>query len=209
MGESRALGDLRVGLSAVDDVLGYAKSGRGKPKKEEQSLFVASVALSYAMWENYVEEVAIEATEILARNVREADVPEKVREWIMKSGATAWDIAVHPGWRSLWLSGVARRAQGDSAAENDLGMNTANERNVRNLFERVGVDPFAVASKARLTNLERLVRERGQIVHTGKAPDDFRKSNAKDWRSFVEDLAKTVDEAIANGIDPLVGGKPW
>jgi hypothetical protein len=207
---SQAFRDLQTGLVSVDDVLSYAKTGVGKPKREERSLFVASVALSYAMWENYVEDVAIEATELLQRNINPSAVPSEVRNWIMKSSPTptAWDIAVYPGWRSLWLAMVTQQAKGDTA-ETDLGMNTANARNVRRLFERVGVDPFAGSTEARLKNLDRLVKERGQIVHTGKAPKGFYKENATAWRAFVEDIAKEVDEATAQGVDALVSGKPW
>jgi hypothetical protein len=205
---SQALADLRKGLNAVDDVLSYVKTSAGKPSKPEQSLFVASVALSYAMWENYVEEVAIEAATVLGRNIEDADVPQSVREWIMKSNPTAWDIAVYPGWRALWLKVVTERAKGGSGAD-DLGMNTANKKNVQSLFERVGVDPLAGASEDHLTKLEQLVKERGQIVHTGKAPKGFYKENATGWRAFVEELATMVDQAIADEAHTLIGKMPW
>ncbi len=205
---SQALADLRKGLNAVDDVLSYVKTSAGKPSKPEQSLFVASVALSYAMWENYVEEVAIEVATVLGRDIKDADVPPSVREWIMKSNPTAWDIAVYPGWRALWLKVVTERAKGGSGAD-DLGMNTANKKNVQSLFERVGVNPFAGATEENLDKLEQLVKERGQIVHTGKAPKGFYKENATGWRAFVEALAKAVDQAIADEAHALIGKMPW
>jgi hypothetical protein len=48
-------------------------------------------------------------------------------------------------------------------------MNTANVKNVRSLFERVGLDPFTGVPDADLEKLEQLVKERGEIVHTGRA----------------------------------------
>jgi hypothetical protein len=207
--DSKALKDLRKGLGAVDDVLSYVKTTVGKPSKQEKSLFVASVALSYAMWENYVEEVAIEVTTFLGREIKEKDVPTTVRDWIMKSNPSPWDIAVHPGWRALWLADVERLAKGDSGGEAEFGMNTANEKNVKKLFERVGVDPFVGSSEDDLEKLGSLVKERGQIVHTGKAPNEFRKQNATDWRSFVEELGTKVDRAIADETQTLVGKHPW
>ena len=57
-------------------------------------------------------------------------------------------------------------------------MNTANEKSVKKLFERIGVQPFAIASEEDLEKLDKLVKERGEIVHTGKAPKDFYKENA-------------------------------
>jgi hypothetical protein len=209
MGDSKALDNLRQGLGAVDDVLSFVKTSKGKPSKPEQSLFVASVGLSYAMWENYVEELAIEVTEFLASETKESDVPETVKTWIMKSSPSSWDIAVHPGWRALWREQVRTRATGGSGVDGDLGMNTASEKNVRSLFERVGVDPFAGVSKDHVKKLDKLVKERGQIVHTGKAPDDFRKKNATEWRSFVEDLGTSVDHAVADGAESVAAKSPW
>jgi hypothetical protein len=210
MADSKALRDLRTGLKAVDDVLGFVKTTAGKPSKQEKSLFVASVALSYAMWENYVEDVAVEATEALSTDVQKEDVPATVRDSIMKlqPTPTVWDIAVHPGWRSLWLAAVEQRAKG-GANTDDLGMNTANQKNVRSLFERVGVDPFTQASDEDLENVEKLVKQRGQIVHTGKAPSDFYKEDAVGWRTFVEDLATKVDKAVGAQAKSLTGKTAW
>ena len=211
MAASKAIADLRAGLGAVDDVLSFAKSGRGKPSKQEQSLFVASVALSYAVWENYIEEAAIEATDFLARACAESAVPETVRDWIMSAQPkpTAWDLAVHPGWRELWIRMVRARAKGEVGRERDFGILSANSKAVIGLFERVGVEPFTGVSAAEQKRLDKLVEERGQIVHTGKAPPDFRKKNATDWRAFVEQLSQKVDTAVADGARALTGKNPW
>ena len=211
MAGSNAIADLRSGLGAVDDVLSFAKSGVGKPTKKEQSLFVASVALSYAVWENYVEEVAIEVTEFLASEVAESSVPETVRDWIMNAQPkpTAWDLTVHPGWRELWIRLVRARAKGEEGKERDFGILSANAKAVAGLFDRVGVEPFARVSVADQKKLDNLVEERGQIVHTGKAPDKFRKKNATDWRAFVEQLSEEVDASIATGAKKHTGKSPW
>jgi len=208
---SNALADLQAGLGAVDDVLSFAKEGVGKPKKREQSLFVASVALSYAVWENFVEEVAIEVTTILAGAIPEGSVPPSVREWIMKVKPIpdAWDLVVHPGWRELWVRMVRARAKGDSEDDGDFGILTANLRNVERLFERVGVRRFEGVPKAEQDKLEQLVAQHGLIVHTGKAPDDFRKKTATDWRAFVESLGQKVDSSIATQAKALIGSSPW
>jgi len=209
MASSKALTDLQKGLGAVDDVLSFVKQTAGKPSKPEKSLFVASVGLSYAMWENYVEEAAIEVTVFLSGNLEPSLVPDAVRESITKAHSSPWEIAVHPGWRALWLADVERLAKGDSRAEGEFGMNTANEKNVKKLFERIGVQPFAIASEEDLEKLDKLVRERGEIVHTGKAPKDFYKENATGWRAFVDELAVKVDGACAAGARSLVGKNPW
>ena len=88
-------------------------------------------------------------------------------------------------------------------------MNTANEKNVRALFDRVGVDAFSKVTKSELKKLEKLVGERGQIVHTGKAPEGFYKSNAIEWRDFVKAMGEKVDSAAAAGAKELTGKSPW
>jgi hypothetical protein len=127
----------------------------------------------------------------------------------MKSNPTAWELVVHPGWRELWVRNVRVRAKGEVDKAGNFGMLTANARNVAGLFERVGVDPFAQVPQADQKKLEKLVEQRGQIVHTGKAPDDFRKKNATDWRAFVEKLTEKVDASIASGAKALIGASPW
>lgn len=212
MADSQALTDLHAGLKAVDNVLSFAKSGVGKPLAKERSLFVASVALSYAVWENYVEEVAIEVTRFVSQSCSESLVPPTVREWIMKGEPKpdAWDLAVYPGWRELWLRSVRTRAKGSDDNERDFGMLSADQKNVRALFDRVGVDPFGNVNTDDLDRLAKLVSERGEIVHTGKAPMDFYKQNAVDWRTFVEKLAGQVDKSVRAGASKLSGGgAPW
>lgn len=88
-------------------------------------------------------------------------------------------------------------------------MLTASAENVAKLFTRVGVDPFDGVDPEDLKKLDRLVEQRGQIVHTGKAPAGFYKGNAVEWCSFVEALAGQVDLAAARGAKTLVGRLPW
>ncbi|MGH2865111.1 MAG: hypothetical protein ACRDJX_07665 [Solirubrobacteraceae bacterium] len=132
----------------------------------------------------------------------------EVRDALTKAHPSSWDIAVHPGWRALWRADVEKLAKGESNA-GEFGINTANGRNVKRLFERVGVDPFATACADDLAKLEKLVQERGEIVHTGKAPPSFYKENATGWREFVAELAQGVDAACADGARDLAGKAPW
>jgi hypothetical protein len=113
-------------------------------------------------------------------------------------------------------SGAARRrdestsrAKGDEAKERDFGILSADAKNVENLFDRVGVDPFVGVPEEDRVRLNELVEQRGRIVHTGKAPPKFKKSNAVDWRSFVEELALKVDVAVASGAKEVTGRIPW
>jgi len=63
----------------------------------------------------------------------------------LKYKPDASQIAIHPRWRALRVNLVEQRAKGVDASE--FGMNTADETKMRSLFERVGVDPFVLASE--------------------------------------------------------------
>lgn len=168
---------LKEGLKAVDNVLSFAKTGVGKPSTKERSLFVASVALSYAVWENFVEDLLIKAVEFISANIVPSDVPETAKTFISRD-ATPWDLAVDPGWRSLWVARIRERAKGREDGDRSFGLLTADVAGVRRLYENAGLDPFNGLDKPKRDELDGLVRVRGEIVHTGKAPASFVKADA-------------------------------
>lgn len=202
------LKNLEPGLKAVDNVLSFAKSGAGKPSAKERSLFVGSIALSYAVWENFAEDLAVEAVTFVAEKIDPADVPEAARKFT-EQGTTPWELAVHPGWRQLWVARVTERAKGREDRDEDFGLLTANVKKVRGLFAHIGLDPFATTPKDRLDALDDLVSLRGTIVHTGKPPNDFVKANATGSRDLVKELAEEADKEVASQIASLTGSKPW
>jgi hypothetical protein len=193
------------GLKIVDNVLSYAKTGVGKPGQKEQSLFIASTAMAYAVWENYVEQVAIELVTVLSDGVDPEQVPEKPRQEIAK--ADAWTLAVHPGWRARWAEIVATRAVGSSS---DYGLNTANTAQVRKLFDLVGIDAFGGLDTSMTDRLDQLVKDRGTIVHTAQPPSKtFRKADAVGWWDFVSELYEAFDQSLRCQGEVLLGEAPW
>jgi hypothetical protein len=91
--------------------LSLAKDGRGKPSVEERALFAAAVVFTYGVWENFVEQLAIELVEQVALSVQPEQVPEQIRRSLEKK--TAWELSVSPGWRRLWVESVKVQAIGD------------------------------------------------------------------------------------------------
>ncbi|MGH9015247.1 MAG: hypothetical protein ACRDZ1_15125 [Acidimicrobiia bacterium] len=196
------------GLKIVDNVLSFAKTGAGKPGKKEESLFLSSTAMAYAVWENYVEQVAIELVEFIASNIAPDSVPDRPKQELSKNDA--WHLAVHPGWRILWVDLVKTRALGSEAGTADYGLNTASTAQVTKLFELVGVVAFADLPDGMTTHLDQLVRDRGTIVHTAQAPSpDFRKADATGWREFVRELYEAFDRSLREQSALLVGRAPW
>lgn len=205
---SKALDDFHVSLQHTDNLMTGTKTGRGKPSNKEASMFVASVALSYAAWEAYVEDVAIECTESLANTTADDRVPDSAREAIEKGKPSAWQLTVHPGWRALWVQGVKAMAKGDADAGR-FGMNTARVKQIATLFLPVGLDFVGAIDEPDRSALEELVSARGAVVHSASAPESFNKAAAKGYRDLVARMASAADEHLRQQIEKLTGTTPW
>jgi hypothetical protein len=205
---SNALVAFKASLVHADNLIEGTKTGRGRPSGKEASMFVASVALAYAAWEAYVEDVAVEVSSFLADHADAAMVPSSVRLEIEKQSPTAWELTVHPGWKELWKARVQAQAKGDPDA-GKFGMNTARIKQVIILFKSVGLDFVSVIDPRDRSALEELVTARGAVVHSANTPVDFNKGVAKGYRDLVERVTKAVDESLRLQAEDLVGKSPW
>jgi hypothetical protein len=200
-------------LAVVDNLLSYVKDSQGKPSKKERALFAAAVVFIYGIWENFVEQLAIELVQHVSEKIAPEKVPDQVRQVLEKK--SAWQLSVSPGWRSLWIAQVTVQAVGDDGER--FGMNTAKAGQVKNLLMQAGVtDPFKTitakiipdhlpeASKNVEAAIEHLVDLRGEIVHTGKVPTALRKNHVHAWRQFVEDAADKIDDSCRAQCKQLV-----
>jgi hypothetical protein len=202
-------------LDVPDGLMSFTSGGRGQPTREQRHLYMAAVAFTYAVWENYVEELAIELSEVLARDLRPDRVPPEVQK-LITSDATPWQLSVDPGWRGLWTQRVHTLAKGDDSTK--WGLNTASANNVRSLLGAVGlaealpefVEPPKSESgkvldtptgtgltKAGKLNvhavLTKLIGVRGEAVHTASTSDKLLKQEVEWWVSFVEGLYHDTD----------------
>jgi len=100
------------GLAVVDNLLSFTKDGQGAPSEKERALFAAAVVFTYGVWENFVEQLAIELAGNLSPEVPPANVPEQIRKSLEKK--TPWELAVFPGWRVLWNEQIKVQAIGDN-----------------------------------------------------------------------------------------------
>src|SRR5581483_8746301 len=197
----RSIGDA---VGVVDNLLSFAKGGKGKPSEKERALFAAAVVFTYGIWENFVEQLAIELATHLGKEIAPERVPDQIRKLLEKR--SAWELTVSPGWRTLWTDQVRLQAVGDD--EDRFGMNTAKAGQVKNLLALAGVDdPYQTIKPTTIPGhlpanertvvdaINALVELRGEIVHTGKVPDTLRKSHVRAWRRFIE---KTIDSIDAS-----------
>ena len=201
-------------LTVVDNLLSYVKDGQGKPSVKERALFAAAVVFTYGIWENFVEQLAIELVEKISVEIGAEKVPEQIRRSLEKR--TAWELTVTPGWRALWIDQVRLQAIGDD--QEKFGMNTAKAGQVKQLLSQAGVgDPYKniplnvipeylPPSKQNVVDaVNSLVELRGEIVHTGKVPNTLRKGQVLAWRRFVESAADKIDESCRVQCRALIG----
>ena len=191
-------------LAVVDNLLSFAKDGQGKPSVKERALFAAAIVFTYGIWENFVEQLAIELAGNVASEIAPEKVPEQIRRLLEKRNA--WELTVTPGWRAIWIEHVRLQAVGDD--DEKFGMNTAKAGQVKHLLSLAGVsDPYSTidlggvpdhlpaAKRTAADAINSLVELRGQIVHTGQVPGTLRKGHVRNWRAFVQHVATKIDES--------------
>ncbi len=201
---TNALGHVDAGLKVIDSLMGFVKAGQGKPSAKERALFAASVVFTYGIWENYVEQLALELSEKVAPSIKPEAVPIKIKKHL--ESKTPWELSVSPGWRRLWTEVVRAKALGDEKER--FGMNTARAGQVAFLMELAGVEdsfrgiadsiaPAHLEEKQRTVkeSVDALVALRGEIVHTGKVPTSLSKSHVNAWKDFVKELTKAMDKS--------------
>ncbi len=201
---SRASLDAGQGLEVVDGIMSFISDGRGKPSKNQRALYVAAIAFAYALWENYVEDLAIELVQTVAPVIDPQRLPSTLVERISE-GLTPWQLAVTPGWRQEWVTRATHAAKGDGHKRHGLSM--ARSEAVVDLYGWLGINPFSgmAASTARI---DELVTLRNSVVHTGKIPDDLRKQNVIEWRNFVCELYRNFDKGCRGQVASLLAKPP-
>lgn len=186
------------------------KTGRGKPSKQETTMFVAAVALSYAAWEAYVEDLAVELVAHMAAHTPDAKVPDTVRKAIVKHDNSVWGLAISPGWREIWKTVVKLEAKGSDDDGPPFGMNTAKPSAVIKLFGLVGIgDPWQGLHTADKDAIHALVTDRGTVVHTAGTPENFNKNRAKRHLEHVERIVEAMDSSVAIKAQNVSGSRPW
>ncbi len=176
------------GLEIIDGLMEFASNSRGQPSLKERSLYTSAIVFAYAVWENYVEEAAIELVTALAEDLEPDQMTRPHVRNLIEKDATAWELSVHPGWTDLWVRRVTGHARGNEGG--GWGLNTANYANSRALFADVGINPIPKDAKDELQNLIEL---RGEIVHTASTSTKVLKKEVGKWKVFVHDLYEAVD----------------
>lgn len=206
-----------AGMKVPEGIMSFASDGRGKPTTEQRCLYLGAIAFTYAVWESYIEDVAVELVTYAAREISEKDVPTDVQELIAK-GASPWQLAVHPGWRGLWVDRIRQMTHGEGKP-GSWGLNTASFQQCEEIFAAIGLKPLPQKIKAPDFGakgnpwvpykisvnrdgmidvphaLQLLISIRGEAVHTAKTTDDLYKQQVRWWDAFVRTLYIETDKA--------------
>lgn len=216
---SKARQDAEQGMTVVSNLMSYTATGAGKPRKEETSLYLSTMVFLYAVWEDFVEQLAIEVNGHLADAINPSLISTEVRNNFV-ADATPWELSVDPGWRSLWKSRVKQMAIGNSATEGKggFGLNNATLKNVNHLFQMAGLTTVkdtikgpTVSQSVRLPAVlghenenaiptkemnEELFLIRCQAVHSAKTISTLYKPEVRWWIEAVRKLIQDTDKQM-------------
>lgn len=217
-----------AGMGVVDGLMEFASDDRGNRHAKQVPLYLAAVTFSYAVWENFVEDLADELVDSLARCLDPGDIPVAARE-VIEDGATNWQLSVSPGWRGLWVKRIRALTKGSERA-GSWGLNSASKPNSDRLFRLLGLDPIPARIPApeptggtttkRIPDnvaiskdgtvdvkhvLSELVTIRGEAVHTAATSDPLFKNQVHWWSNFVRALYAETDRHALAQCAELVG----
>jgi hypothetical protein len=202
---------LEVALADVDNLLKKHPAAMnvapGRPTSDEGPLIRASVLLTYAAWEVYVEDALIWAVERLVERLAPPELPDETRKFVADSQDDPWILAGE-GWRKATLRAVNTRVRGGD--QGSFGLNTAGPGQVINLYKSVlGAQPLNECSwpgrnvQGVKRHLAKLVEIRGNIAHSGQSPGSLHLKDARDWCKFVARLAKCHDQRLAQWVEQV------
>lgn len=220
------------GMKVVTGVMDFVSNEKGNKHAQQLPLYLAAITFSYAVWENYVEDLANELTVALASTLEPSQIPQAARDAV-ETGASMWDLAVHPGWNGLWVRKVRSLTKG-SEEERTWGLNTASKPKVDELLSIVGINPVperlkapaAVGSGSSKKRPERisikssdgtldvkhalseLISVRGEAVHTATTSSPLYKNQVLWWRNFVTALYEATDVNARQQCAQLVKAQP-
>lgn len=211
------------GMKVPAGMMSFVSPRRGKPSTNETTLFLGAASFAYAVWENYVEEVAVELTERLSAAIEPERIPAASRVEI-EGSASAWELSVHPGWRGLWVRRVVQMTKGGEGGRGGWGLNSATYENAERVFTVAGLTDVlpqrlevksgtkapenvkvAVDGSVDVKNaLRQLIDVRGEAVHTARAPEHLRKGHVTWWLKFVNSLYEETDSRARDAVDELL-----
>ncbi len=200
----------------VGNLLDYhptvASPGAGRPPGDTAPLLRSTVVLIHTAWENYVEQVVLEAVLQLLQAVGDdhGRLPAGLRRAVadQAKAGNPWDVA-GDGWKHMVEHHVRRKID---------RLNTPNSENVETLCRDFLGLPSVLdgcgwqnkTAQAVRGDLDSLVHDvRGEIVHKGRTATPLGLRGVQSWRDFVGRLVERFDAHVAAEFESAHGARPW
>ncbi|MET8260316.1 HEPN domain-containing protein [Micromonospora sp. NPDC005205] len=183
----------------------------GRPKGDNGPLLRSALVLLVTAWENYVEQVLSEAMNHVIPEIT-ADptlLSPLLRVAVAnKAEKSAWAV-IGDGW----LDVVRKRLSYEigtfsNAAARQVNDLIKNVLGIENILDAVNWQQYdATKVQVELTSLVNDIR--GEIVHRGTTPGILHLDGVRSWRSFMNNLVRCFDEALADAVAMRYGSRPW
>ncbi|MEV4281482.1 HEPN domain-containing protein [Actinoplanes xinjiangensis] len=183
----------------------------GRPAGNNGPLLRSALVLLVTAWENYVEQVLIEAVDHVMPNIAAdpALLSPYLRDAVAKKAKDSPWAVIGDGW----LEVARKRLDYEIDAFNNAASKQVNELvkqvlGIEDILDSVswqGVGPAKAQS-----DLTELVNDiRGEIVHKGTTPGDLGLPGVRSWKRYTANLVKNFDVALAKAVTDRYGSCSW
>lgn len=195
----------------------FAGQGPGR-KRDVEILNRTAIVFITACWEAYVEDVAVEAFDLLlSRAADSSAIPPKVQAFVgrllieAKNPQDVWKLADRRWQAEVASHGVAVRKRWVS------NLNTPKSPQVNELFEELlGLANLsshwhweAMSANRAAQKLDDYITVRGNIAHRVKHDEDVYKNWGTDYLNHVQRLVTATDDATSEHLAKFLGARAW
>ncbi|MBE5980346.1 MAG: hypothetical protein E7249_14600 [Paenibacillaceae bacterium] len=180
---------------------------RGKRKLDH--LTRAALMFLCSSWEVYIEQVANESGEKIAKNINEIKkLPKKIKKTIAKqinkNKNDEEAILFIDSWREYYLGMLDMKTK---------GLNTPKQAQVTELFEDyLGINKDLIDSSIlMISEIDEIIVTRGEVAHNVFAERYLKKNVVDKYYDIIKMAVRDVDVMLYNYIPSVVdkGKKPW
>ncbi|BCJ65652.1 HEPN domain-containing protein [Polymorphospora rubra] len=183
----------------------------GRPKGDNRPLLRSALVVLVTAWENYVEQVLSEATDHVIPTI--AADPTLLSPFLREAVANKAEKSVWAVIGDGWLDVARKRLNHEIGTFNNAASRQVNDLTrkvlgIESILDAVNWQQYdAMKAQAELTALVNDIR--GEIVHRGTTPSSLHLAGVKSWQSFMNNLVRCFDEALAEAVAMRYGSRPW
>ena len=181
----------------------------GQGKRGLGHITRSGIVMLCAAWERYIEGVLVDSVQYLIRDI---DLPTSLPLDIQKTIAKAIKKDSHDlrcldlageGWKKYYLEQIEKEAE---------RLNTPKSHTINDLFIRyTGLDSVSDSWTSGATEIDKFVKNRCAIAHTGCEASYIKIGDLKDSKILIEKTIIEMDNYLADHLQALSqsGKTPW